>query len=364
MHRMASAVVGLMLLLGYAPADAQSTARRLTTIDALRQYPGYYHLQNVLLRGELAEAGLRMTLRTDESEIQLLLGDGVRGASGAIEVRGQLIDVGRLQQNDPRLSAYLEGREREEWPRPGEELFVRVDSILEAPTATVASVRVLALEPWRFQGETVTIVGNFRGRNLFGDLPDAPRRSRYDFVLRGAEGAVWITGLRPRGRGFDLDVDRRLDTNRWVEVTGTVGRERGLVTIEATGIALASEPERPEIADEDAPSPPLLPLEVVFSSPTQEDIGVAASSTVRVQFSRGLNEASLAGNIRIGYLGVTTERPLAFTVRYDGATRSIEIRFADPLDRFRTLRVELLEGITAFDGGPLKPWTLTFSVGE
>jgi hypothetical protein len=310
MHRMASAAIGLVLVLGHS-ADAQSTVRRLTTIDALRQYPGYYHLQNVLLRGELAEAALRTTLRTDEHEIQVMLGEGVRGASGAIEVRGQLIDVGRLQQNDPRLSTYLDGRELDQWPRPGEELFVRVDGILEAQTLAVASVRALSLEPWKFDGETVTVVGNFRGRNLFGDLPDAPRRSRYDFVLRGAEGAVWITGLRPRGRGFDLDVDRRIDTNRWVEVTGTVGRERGLVTIDATRIALATEPEQPAIVAEDAAPPaPLLPLEVVFSSPTQEDIDVATTSTVRIQFSRGLNQASLAGNIRIGYLGITTERPL------------------------------------------------------
>ena len=132
-------------------------------------------------------------------------------------------------------------------------------------------MRALALEPWRFDGQTVTVIGNFRGRNLFGDLPDAPGKSRYDFVLRGAEGAVWVTGLRPRGRGFDLDVDRRVDTNRWLEVTGTVVHDRGLVRIEGTRIAAATRTDRsarrwPRRA---APAAPPPPLEVVFFSPTR-----------------------------------------------------------------------------------------------
>jgi hypothetical protein len=41
----------------------------------------------------------------------------------------------------------------------------------------------------------------------------------------------------------------------------------------------------------------------------------------------------------------------------------VEITFAKPLERFRTVRVQLLEGIEAFDGGPLAPWNLTFSLG-
>ena len=68
----------------------------------------------------------------------------------------------------------------------------------------------------------MTVTGNFRGRNLFGDTPAAPGDGRYDFVLRGAEGAIWVTGIRPRGRNFDLDLDRRIDTDKWVEVTGVV----------------------------------------------------------------------------------------------------------------------------------------------
>ena len=59
----------------------------------------------------------------------------------------------------------------------------------------------------------------------------------------------------------------------------------------------------------------------------------------------------------------TGEMPLEFTQSYDAANRAIEIRFTRPPDPFRTIRVDLLEGITTFDGAPVRPWMLTFSVG-
>ena len=53
-----------------------------------------------------------------------------------------------------------------------------------------------------------------------------------------------------------------------------------------------------------------------------------------------------------------------YTVTYNDIARAIEIEFDRPLDEFQQVRVELLEGITAIDGQPLKPWTLTFSTGR
>ena len=41
----------------------------------------------------------------------------------------------------------------------------------------------------------------------------------------------------------------------------------------------------------------------------------------------------------------------------------LELKFTKPLERFRTLQVDLLEGILGTDGQPLKPWTLTFALG-
>jgi hypothetical protein len=344
---------------------AAATARRLTTIEALRQYPGYYHLQNVVLRGEFAEDGAAISLRADGNQIRTVLAEGVRTSTGAVEIRGQLIDVGRLEPGDPRVGPPTEEREADRWPRPGEELFVRVTAVAGAQPVIGLSVRALALEPWRYDGQKVTVVGNFRGRNLFGDLPGAPGRSRYDFVIRGAEGAVWVAGIRPRGRGFDLDIDRRVDSDRWLEVSGMLVHERGLVRIDATQLTLAKAPQVTEVPEEpEAPPPPPPPLEIVFSSPTNDEVDIPPGDPVRIQFSRGLDPKSLAGAVRVSYVGASGVTPPAFQTTYDAASRSIALRFAQPLEPFRTVRVEILETLRAFDGGIVKPWTVTFSVGR
>jgi hypothetical protein len=365
----------LLVLAAAGGALAQPATRRLTTIDAIRHFPGYFHLQPVLVRGELAEAGQRVMLRSDEHEMRVLLSDSsgsgqARFLDGPVEVRAQVIDVGRLEPADPRLANYG-ARDEERWPKPGEELILNVTSVSPAQPSASPSLRALALEPWKFEGQTVTLVGQFRGRNLFGDLPDAPRKSRYDFVLRAADAAVWVTGLRPRGKGFDLNVDARVDTSRWIQVSGAVKHEGALVSIEAAKIEAAEEPTlTPERDEPDVPPPPAQPAEVVFSAPSEGETDVTLTGSVRIQFSRALKPETLKGRIRVGYLGAESfERgeaqapSIEVKTSYDAGNRAVELVFTKPLERFRTVRVELLEGIEAFDGAPVKPWSLTFSVG-
>jgi len=359
---------------GTAPsAFAQAAQRRLTTIDSIRQYPGYFHLQSVLLRGAFSEAGPRIVFKADEHELSVQFADGVTSMSGDVEVRGQLIDIGRLEPGDPRADGLGEGRDKDRWPRPGEELVLRVTAVTAAPAPTpTASLRTLALEPWRFAGRTVTVTGNFRGRNLFGDLPDAPNKGRYDFVIRSSEGSVWVTDLQPRGRGFELNVDRRVDTNRWVEVTGTVVHDRGLVRIEGTRIAAIAAPtESRAQVEEVVPAAPPPPVEVLFVTPADGDVDVSGDASVRVQFSKGIAEPTLAGRVSAAYASAApgaapgaAEGTLAVRTTYDAANRAIEIKFVERLEPFRTVTVRLLEGITGFDGGPLAPWSLTFSVAR
>jgi len=350
----------LLLLFVAGVTFAQATNRRFTTVDALRQFPGYYHLQSVTLRGELTDDPQRPTLRSDDMEMRVMF-EGGTPRSGPVEVRGTVLDVGRLDANDPRLNGYADNRAGDSWPKPGEELLLKVSSVTEAAPATTPSIRALALEPWKFDGQTVTVTGNFRGRNLFGDTPAAPGDGRYDFVLRGAEGAIWVTGLRPRGKNFDLDLDRRIDTDKWIEVTGVVSRKRGLVSIAATKIALADRPDT-RLVEEAVPPPPPLPVEVVFSSPTQDEVDVSPSAPIRIQFARGLKESTIAGHIRVSYLGDPTS--LEPKVTYDAATRALQIRFTPPLEALKTVKVELLDGLLAFDGGPVVPWSVTFSLGS
>jgi len=364
---------GLPLPLG-APAAAQPPAatRRLATVDALRQFPGFFHLQNVVLRGEFAEDGTRLSLRANEREIPVVMSEGVTTTTGPVEIRGQMIDVGRLEPTDPRAvrvggrgAGAVPGVETEAWPRPGEELFVRVTAVTSAQPVIGLTVRALALEPWRWEGQKVSVVGNFRGRNLFGDLPGAPGASRYDFVVRGAEGAIWVTGQRPRGRGFDLDIDRRVDSDQWLEISGTLVHERGLVRIEAAQLALTKPPQVTDAPEEpDVPPPPPPPLEVVFSSPTDDEVDVPRQDPIRIQFSRGLDPKSVPGAIRVSYVGAPAgSAPPAFQATYDAANRALTLRFDEPPVAFSTLRVEVVDTLRAFDGGAAAPWVVTFSFG-
>ena len=74
--------------------------------------------------------------------------------------------------------------------------------------------------------------------------------------------------------------------------------------------------------------------------------------------------------MKIGYVqaqslerGEPDTPPVEFTTQYNAANRVLEIRFNKPLDRFRTVKLDLAEGILGTDQQPLKPWTLTFALG-
>jgi hypothetical protein len=359
----AVAVVSLALSITLPAQSSPPTTRRLTTIDALHQFPGYFHQQNVLVRGEFVEQRGELVLSAD-SQFVRLINPSQATHSGVVEVRGQIFDVGKLDPTDGRLGPLAERFKSGEWPRPGMELALNITGVVETPPSTPPSIRALALQPSKYEGQTVTVIGNFRGRNLFADMPEAPGKSKYDFVMTAAEGALWVTGLRPRGKGFDLDVERRMDSGHWLEVTGTVSIHRGLALIAASKLVAAEAPTVTAAPPEPAaPRPPPAPAEVVFSAPTADETDVPAAAPIRIQFSRGLREATLADHVRVSYVGGDAT-PLTFKTAYDVATRGLQITFAAPLVPYRTVKVELLDGIQTFDGAPLKPWSITFAVGR
>jgi hypothetical protein len=228
----------------------------------------------------------------------------------------------------------------------------------------------MVLYPSRYLEQKVTVVGQFAGRNLLGDLPDAPARSRYDFVLRSVDAAIWVTGIQPRGKDFDLALDARIDTGRWLEVTGTLQQGRGLQWLEAqAGSLKLSKPPAETAAPTPIRVPAAPPPEVVFSAPTQDETDVSLSASVRIQFSRDIDPATLKGRLRVQYAGPDKAAggepalKLEFTTEYRAATRVLEIRFSQPLERFRTLQIDLPEAVLGTDQQPLRPWMLTFMTG-
>jgi hypothetical protein len=364
---------------GAAQERAAGARRHATTVGALVAYPVFFHTQPVRVRGTFrAEHDDQVLVGGDASV--LVVGREATGApadtSSVFEVTGVFLDVGRLTEGDPRLTGIDVNRLSQErlqkpWPGVGELLLLHADSVNRAEPFHAPTIRSLALAPERYVDSRVTVVGRFRGRNLYGDQPDAPGRSRWDFVLQSADASIWIVGLRPQGQGFNLKVDARVDTGRWLEVSGLVHRERHLVLLEGTSVTLAQP------AVEAPPSEPVVRVpavgprpEVVFSAPTPDETDVSLATTVRIQFSRDLDPGSIQGQVRVSYSAAqSAERgeaqppPVPFTTRYDEGTRVLEIRFGEPLERFRVVRVDLLDGIKATDGAPLVAWTLTFTLG-
>lgn len=380
-----SRTVALALLVavgGVAAAAGQPAIRRATTVEALRLYPGFFNGQPVVVRGELATDGDHVVLRAGDVEIRVVGRDTLREGRD-VEIRGQLVDVGRMKDDDPRiqmlgLQPLVEALYKDRWPKPGEALLLQATSAEPASPPPAPSVRSLALDPRRYEGQRVTLVGQFRGRNLFGDLPDAPaaggrRRNASGFILRSADAALWVVGLKPKGKGFDLNVDARVDTGRWLAVSGVVRHGHGLVWIEGQQIDLAKPPTDETLGSEVAaivPAPPAPPIEVVFSSPVQDDSDVPRERPVRIQFSRNIDAASLVDRVRVTYLAEQSRergepQPPAIEVStaYDTGTRALILTPARVFERFRTVRVELLEGIVGTDGGTLKPFTLVFATG-
>lgn len=298
--------------------------------------------------------------------------DGIRER---LEVIGTFYDLGRLDEADQRLVGLPIRRISEEllrkpWPGIGELPLIVATSSRPAAAPSATTLRNIVLDPERYLDRGVTVIGRFRGRNLYGDLPEAPDESRWDFVLRSADAAVWVVGREPKGDGFELDVLARVDTGRWLEVTGAVRMQDGMVLVDAGALAL-SEP----VADRRPPPPAataetrLPPPEVIFSAPLSDDVDVPQDTTVRVQFSRDMEADSFDGQVRVNYTqpGRTEVDDAAddilFELAYRGRNRVLEIRFDQELERFRSVTVELLDGVTANDGTPLAPWTLSFFVG-
>ena len=357
----------------------QTAQRRAASPASLLAYPGFYQGQPVVVRGTLVTRDQAVLLSpTVERSIPLIF-RGPSPIDGPVELRASFWDVGRLPREDPRIATLgidrllpkgLEG----DWPRPGEVVVLTVtDAMAVKPPEGPPSLRDIALDPTPYVGQRVRVTGQFRGRNLYGDAAQTPSLSQWDFVLRSADASLWITGLRPRGKGFNLDTGARVDTGTWLETTGVVRVGKGLVWIEAQQFAL-TKPTL-ETRNAEVPAIPEMgpPPQVIFTDPAEGEIDVALRSPVRLQFSRDMNPETFKGNVQWTFTTVDAVNTGADTPReasrpadfkYDGAKRSLEIRLPpDASASYRNVIVELRDGIAATDGARLKPWQLTFVFG-
>jgi hypothetical protein len=116
-------------------------------------------------------------------------------------------------------------------------------------TPPEASVHDIVEDPAQYAGKKITLRGQFRGHNLFGDLPASSGRAPGDFVLKDGQAAFWVVGKAPRGKGFSLDPSYKGDAIRWLGVTGKAEVVNGVLYLRASRVVLTTPPPEGQTAD-------------------------------------------------------------------------------------------------------------------
>jgi Bacterial Ig-like domain len=227
----------------------------------------------------------------------------------------------------------------------------------QAPAAEL-TLEALVSQPGKRDGETVRVTGQFRGRNLYGDLPSRSERDSDDWVIKDDLYAVWVAGKKPKGPGWSLDAGLKRDTGKWIEVVGRPVTVNGVTYLRATDIKLTGPPS--PTAQAAAPPPPperpkVAPV-VVFALPLDGDSEVARDARFVVQFSKDMDEATFAGHVVLRYAGpvLPGDRPFdGARLTYDEGRRALTIDPGDVLRPGRQIELILLPGIVDIEGLPL-----------
>ena len=223
-----------------------------------------------------------------------------------------------------------------------------------------ASLESLVMNPGERDGQTLRVVGQFRGKNLYGDLPVRSQRMSSDWVIKDDAFAVWVSGKKPKGQGWELDAGLKRDTGRWLEVVGRVETRSGITYLRAVQVALASPPSLTAKADAPPPPPerPKVPPVVVFALPLDGEDEVATDSRFVVQFSKDMDESTFPGRVMLRYVGPVMPGDRAFdgvTLSYDLGRRALTVDPRDVLRPGRSVELLLLPGILDTDGLALTP---------
>jgi hypothetical protein len=217
------------------------------------------------------------------------------------------------------------------------------------------SLEGLVVNVGRHDGETVRVVGKFRGRNLYGDLPARSERNSADWVIKDDLFAVWITGKRPKGPGWELDAGLKRDTGKWIEVVGRVESRGGVTYVRAVEVRLTTPPKPTAEAKAPAPLPelPKLPPVVVFSLPLDGEGEIPVDSRFTVQFSKDMDAATFKGRVILRYEGPPIPGDRSFDgvkMTYDEGKRALTVDPGDRLRPGRRVDLILLPGIADLDG--------------
>jgi hypothetical protein len=310
---------------------------------------------------ELHENGARVLLiptreYSDPSDLLRLLGRRVEVVGVVRRLPdGAVSDVGA----DPMLPPLPDRQGHLDWPFYSI-TFWRIVDATDPGRAKKIEYKDLTLEALvtasgRHDGLMVRVVGKFRGGNLYGDLPTASRRASSDWVIKDELFAVWVTGKKPKGDGWQLDASLKRDTGKWIEVIGRPETVRGVTYVRVARIALTGPPSATAQAQAPPPPPerPKVPPVVVFALPLDGERGLAPDSHFVVQFSKDMDETTFQGRVQLRYAGPVRPGDRTFEglkVVYDRGRRALTVDPGDLLRPGRLLELVLLPGIADLEG--------------
>ncbi len=273
----------------------------------------------------------------------------------ALEMTGQMIEITGLFRatagggdqfgsSQPRGTIFF-------WALLGPPEKKDPDQLARAPLVTLEK---LLTSPGQRDGQTVRVIGKFRGKNLYGDLPARSRRRADDWVIKHDVFAVWVTERKPKGNGFELDPELKRDTGKWLEVVGRVETRRGVTFLFADAVMLTKPPSQDAVAAAPAPPPrrPARAPVVIFALPLDGEV-VAPDSQFVVQFSNDMDETSFEGRVVLRYTGLRLpgDHPLdGVSFDYDGGLRALTVDPGDLLYAGREIELLLLAGIADLEG--------------
>ena len=231
-----------------------------TTLDGLNLAPDSCEGDHVIVKGrlDLLETG-RYWLLADGNARALLLGafgsdprEFDRMVGTWVEVRGICRPIKRKEYVLDKDVDLLKFPDLPPLPAPRGDrpnVSITVLSLFDAvgpgragEGAQTAIIATVLNDPPAFAGVNVRLVGLFRGRNLFGDLPADSQRNASDWVLKEGDTAMWVTGKAPKGKGWSLDPTYKGDAVRWLAVEGKVEVVNGVAYLRASKVILSRDP--------------------------------------------------------------------------------------------------------------------------
>ena len=411
----ASPLVLAFVVLGTAPAAAQygyfPDQPEAVQVADLSRRPSFYHEKAVLTRGKLGFSfgtDQRVMLLEDPDSIaeEILIAQSYMSGNdlafmgaGEVEVEGwffatRMVDDFMLRSHpilrnypydpswgnslDMRTEGFLaivavtpigasedlsSKRERE----AAAEMAIGDAIKIEAGSAAAIGIGDLLDDPEPWLSQRVEVIGKFRGNNLFGDLSIKDKKTPRDFVIKTAEDAIWVTGMRPAGNGFRFDPTRRRDTGKWLRVYGRPWTADGRVYLRAERLELtdspgdeALEPVDIRVAEREAREARVAPPQVVFSLPLDGEREIPLDSDFRVQFSNRMAADTFHAAVDLLYADEPYyDNPFPeLELTYDDGSRTLLVTPHATLEPGRELHLILYRQVEDEHGQRLEPHPL------